>query len=212
MDTTSKFSYYDVLELSTHCSHQEVTSAYEKLKMTYASDNPAIYTIFSPEEAKDMLRLIEEAYAVLSNKALRTQYDGKITQTSKPAEPNLTLVPNFSKKKHQLSTPDAKSSVFSKPTFKEDSAFEIEIQSCRNWTGELLRKVREYKNWPLDQLAERTKISAYYIQAIENVEPKGLPASVFVRGYVSQLCKVYALDEKIVCESYMREFKQKLEK
>lgn len=69
--------------------------------------------------------------------------------------------------------------------------------------------MREYKQIPLERMSEITKISAYYINSVEKMEAKSLPATVFVRGYVSQICKVLTLDEKRVCDSYMKLFKEK---
>lgn len=204
MDVQSKFNYYDVLEINPHSAQHEVTSAYEKMKMTYSGDNPAIYTIFSDDEARDMLRLVEEAYAVLGNKSLRIQYDEKLSlKNSRPPE-----VETLSAKAKALDIP--KKSGFQKPTYNTDAKIEAEIQNCQDWTGEMLKKVRTYKNWKLDSLAELTKVSSYYITAIEAVQPKGLPAPVFVRGYVSQLCKVLGLDERVVCDTYMKHFKKAL--
>ena len=91
-------------------------------------------------------------------------------------------------------------------------ATELEIKQKTEWTGDAIKKVREYKNLGLDKISEITRISSYYINAIEKMDGKNLPASVFVRGYVSQLSKVLGLDEKRVCDSYMRNFKSSLEK
>ena len=73
-----KYNYYDILEVSHHCPQHEVTGAYERAKSTYSGENPAIYTIFTEEEARELLKLVEEAYAVLGNKTLRSLYDEKI--------------------------------------------------------------------------------------------------------------------------------------
>ena len=73
-----RYNYYDVLEISPFCAQHEITAAYEKAKSTYSGDNQAIYTMFSEEEARDLLRLVEEAYAVLGNKTLRALYDEKL--------------------------------------------------------------------------------------------------------------------------------------
>lgn len=206
MDVQSHFNYYDILEVSPHCAQNEVTTAYERLKATYSGENPAIYTIFSEEEARSMLSLVEEAFAVLGNKSRRNLYDEQLSMTAnkRSSEPE-----PMSAKAKALDIP--KKSVFVRPTYTVDSAFEIEIQNCHDWPGEMLKKVRLYKGWKVESLAELTKISGYYITGIEALDPKSLPAPVFVRGYVAQLCKVLGLDEKRVCDSYMKYFKNKLE-
>jgi len=199
MDVTFKYNYYDVLELNSQCTQNEIVSAYEKLKTTYSGDNPAVYTVFTLTEAREMLTIIEEAFSVLGNKGLRQNYDEKLNLSiTKPNSDNNIFEP-------------VRKSVLSKPIFKVDDVLEAEFKSCLSWDGEMLKKVREYKGWKLDRLAEYTKISAYYIKAIEQLEPKNLPAPVFVRGYISQLSKILGLDEKKVCDSYMKVFKSHLE-
>ncbi|MEZ0391513.1 MAG: helix-turn-helix domain-containing protein [Pseudobdellovibrionaceae bacterium] len=206
---TSRYNYYDILEVSPHCQQHEVTSAYEKAKSTYSGENPAIYTIFSEEEARDLLKLVEEAYQVLGNKSLRALYDEKLGQSGFNRE-ELSFEALKAQSKTQMPEPPKKP--LGKIEFKVDEAFEKEIKEQSSWTGEFIKKVREYKNIPLERLSETTKISAYYINSIEKMDAKSLPAPVFVRGYVAQISKVLGLDEKKVCESYMKNFKDSLEK
>lgn len=186
-----------------------MTSAYEKAKTTYSGENPAIYTIFSDEEARELLKLVEEAYAVLGNKTLRALYDEKLGQSGLSRE-DLSFESLKAQSKIQIPVVPKKTNF--KIEFTANPAFEEEIKNQSNWTGEFIKKIREYKNIPLEQMSEVTKISAYYINAVEKMDAKSLPAPVFVRGYVAQISKVLNLDEKKVCDSYMKSFKVALEK
>lgn len=206
---TSRYNYYDILEVSPHCQQHEVTFAYEKAKSTYSGENPAIYTIFSEVEARDLLKLVEEAYAVLGNKTLRALYDEKLGQSGVRGEDL-----SFEALKAQSKTlmPEAPKKPIGKIEFKVDANFEKEISEQTNWTGDFIKKIREYKNIPLERMSDTTKISAYYINSVEKMDRKNLPAPVFVRGYVAQISKVLGLDERKVCDSYMKNFKEALEK
>jgi curved DNA-binding protein CbpA len=206
---TSRYNYYEILEVSPHCAQHEVTSAYEKAKLTYSGENPAIYTIFSENEARELMKLVDEAYAVLGNKTLRALYDEKIGQFGVRRE---DLSFENLKAQSKLQLPEAPKKPVGKIEYAVDEAFESEIRAQVNWTGDYLRRIREYKNIPLERMSEITKISAYYINSLEKMDPKSLPAPVFVRGYISQISKVLALDEKKVCDSYMKNFKDALEK
>jgi curved DNA-binding protein CbpA len=186
-----------------------VTSAYEKAKTTYSGDNPAIYTIFSEGEARDLLKLVEEAYSVLGNKTLRALYDEKLGQSGIRRE-DLTF--ENLKAQSKIQQPNLPKKPLGKIEYKVDEKFEQELKAKTNWSGEDLKKVREYKNIPLERLSETTKISAYYINSVEKMDAKSLPAPVFVRGYVAQISKVLNLNEKTVCDSYMKNFKEALEK
>lgn len=208
MEMNTRFNYYDILELSPQCNQNEVTDAYQKAKATYSSSNPALYTIFTDTEAREYLGLVEEAYSVLGNRTLRSLYDEKMANSTKEnvqvtyetlveqsrVAKNLTLVktPRF------------------KMNYVPDDAMEGEIKTQTKWTGGFLKKVREYKQVSIESLSEVTKITPYYLKALETMDPKGLPAAVFVRGYVIQVSRVLHLDEKVVVDSYMKAFRDGL--
>jgi len=207
---TERFNYYDILEVSTHCAQHEVTSAYERAKITYSGANPAIYTIFSDEEARNLLKLVEEAYSVLGNKTLRSLYDEKLGQNNFKKE-DLSFE-NLTAQSRTLFPEPPKKIQALKSEYHVNPEFEAEYMALSDWNGEWLKKVRDYKKIPLERLSEITKISAYYISSIEKIEPKSLPAPVFVRGFVSQIAKILGIDEKKVCDSYMKHFKDALGK
>jgi curved DNA-binding protein len=62
--------YYDILGVSKNASYEELKRAYRKLAMKYHPDrNP------NKKEAEERFKEINEAYAVLSDKEKRKQYD-----------------------------------------------------------------------------------------------------------------------------------------
>jgi curved DNA-binding protein CbpA len=209
MQGTSRYNYYEILELPANAPQYEVTAAYERARSTYAGDNPAIYTIFSEQEARELLVFIEEAYSILGNKTLRTIYDQRLLS----GRANLNELT-------YTSIVEASRVLFKEPAkpekveivFKRDEAFEKEIAAQENWDGEFLKKVREYKNLPIEKLCEITKINSYYVKGIEAMNPESLPAIVYVRGYVVQIAKALGLDDKKVADSYMKTFKDRLGK
>jgi len=68
-------SYYDILEVPTDASPQEIREAYLRLKTAYGRDSVALYSLVSPEEKEQTLQQIEEAYQVLSSTEKRHEYD-----------------------------------------------------------------------------------------------------------------------------------------
>ncbi|HEY1079135.1 MAG TPA: DnaJ domain-containing protein, partial [Bdellovibrio sp.] len=78
MQQPSRYNYYEILEVAANAPQHEVTTAYERARATYSGENMAIYTIFSDQEARELLVLIEEAYQVLGNKILRNIYDQRL--------------------------------------------------------------------------------------------------------------------------------------
>lgn len=68
-------NYYEVLEVQHDAPQHEIHRAYQRAKATYSQDNPALYSMFTRDEARDLMKLVEEAYAVLGNHGLRRNYD-----------------------------------------------------------------------------------------------------------------------------------------
>lgn len=205
METIQKYNYYDVLEISAHCPQHEVTTAYERAKATYSGENPAIYTVFSEDEARVLLTLVEEAYSVLGNKSLRSLYDERLNAGNCKKE-ELSYESLLVASKAQM--PEPRKIGQSTERFSRDEKFENQIQSLEEWNGPWLKKVREYRLISLERMSEITRINGYYINAIEKDDNKNLPAAVFVRGYVVQIAKTLQLDSQKVADSYMKHFKK----
>lgn len=205
MMSAGRYNYYEILELPSSAAQHEVTTAYERARSTYCGENPAIYTIFSEQEARDLLNMIEEAYAVLGNKTLRTIYDQRLfANTNMPQDLSYDSIMTASKS--QFPEPKVEEA---KPSYEIDEEFEKQIASTKEWTGEMLQKVREYKKISLETMSVRTKINQYYLNALEQCDPGGLPAPVFVRGYTVQVAKLLGLNDRAVADSYMAIYKSK---
>lgn len=74
-------SFYEILEVPPSATQEEIQKAFFKAKSIYSASSPALYSVFSEEEAKEMLRLIDEAYSILSHHQKRRDYD-QILKTS----------------------------------------------------------------------------------------------------------------------------------
>jgi cytoskeleton protein RodZ len=60
--------------------------------------------------------------------------------------------------------------------------------------GEFLRRERELRHISLDDVAERTKISRRYLEAIEEEQYDRLPGETFVRGFIRSYAQSVGLD------------------
>ncbi|MBK9324573.1 MAG: helix-turn-helix domain-containing protein [Bdellovibrionaceae bacterium] len=204
MNIGSRYNYYDILELKSDSAQHEISSAYERVKKTYSGENPAIYTIFTEQEARDLLVLIEEAFSVLGNKNLRSIYDHRLLSGRfRSADLAYDAILNASRQMGEKPKQEEK-----RPAYERNEDFEKEILSCNHWDGSFLRRVREYKNVTTAKMSETTKISSHYITAIEGMNTENLPAFVFVRGYVIQIARMLGLDDKKVADSYMKVLKE----
>lgn len=91
------------------------------------------------------------------------------------------------------------------PRQKPLSADEVaQLIDTHGYSGALLRAVREAKGVSLDEVAQTTRISVRYLQAIEGDAHERLPSATFVKGYVREIARLLKLDDEAVVAGYMR--------
>src|SRR5258708_36447154 len=71
-------TYYELLEVTPQAGSSEIYNAYQRARSTYSPTSPALYSMFTPQEAQELMSLIEEAYQTLSHQARRREYDQKL--------------------------------------------------------------------------------------------------------------------------------------
>ena len=81
------------------------------------------------------------------------------------------------------------------------------IDQEQDWKGSSLRRIRESKRITLEDLADHTRISKAYLMAIEEETFQKLPALVYVRGFLQQICRRLKLPTDIVVNKYIERLK-----
>lgn len=219
-------TFYELLEVNPSAPQNEIHHAYQRAKETYSPDSPALYTMFTKEEAHELMRLIDEAYQVLSSQSRRHQYDLQLKQNQIHLQQNLINNPDLSTQiayQSAYESPVHQHTSFAQPkkaeplpkgfaktkfgVYEIDKSFEEQIQQTEQFDGSIIQKVRMYKNISLEQLSEETRISRSYIGAIESNAYESLPAPVFVRGFVVQISRCLGLDDNLVAKTYMQKYK-----
>lgn len=213
MNTEVRQNYYEILDLHESATPQEIYQAYERAKSTYSLDNKALADTFSSEETAQLRLLVEEAYKVLSRNDLRNVYERRVMAAETYSQADLTAeaIQSASDDLFQKAQPPVIKKTEPKTALLVDPEFENMIAQKKDWGGEDLKQVREYRQLSFDELTDITKINPWYIAALEKMDPSNLPVEVFVRGYVLQVAKALGLKEKTVAESYMRLFRKKIE-
>ncbi len=212
---------YDVLEVPPTAGQHEIHQAYLRAKQTYSSNNPALYSMFTEEEARELLKMIDEAYYVLSNQARRQSYDAQLISGQSAVvrpQPSATPKPqvNFQTEEHWEGHVRIQKKVEDLPhhqgrtkfgVYTKDSKLEEEIALLPECTGAFLKRVRSYKGISLDQLSEELRVSKATLAAIESDDWVTLPAAVFTRGFIVQMARLLAIDDKRFTELYMANFR-----
>lgn len=211
MNTENRHNYYEILEITENATQQEIHAAYAKAKETYSAENKALNSIFSPVEATELRTLIEEAFEVLSNNTYRNIYEKRLlANTFLESDMTAEAIKSASADLFERVTPPQ---IKTEPEFAPvvDQSLENEWAAKKDWTGQDIKKVREYRKLSFDELTDITKINPWYIAALEDMDPANLPVEVFVRGYVLQVSKALGLKERVVTDSYMRLFRKMIE-
>ncbi len=198
-------NYYQILEIPQSATHHDVVAAYQRAREAYSLDSPALYTMFTREEANELRGLIEEAFQILGDQRKRKEYDSTLNKNSTAwTEANQKQAHNPALEKSAMNT----ATTPAPKDYERNDAFEREIASQTNFDGPFLNRVRQYKKISLEQIVKETRISRTYLKAIEADDFASLPAPVFLRGFVIQFARYLGLNENLVASSYMARIKK----
>lgn len=228
-------SFYDLLEVTPDADANQILMAYQRAKEIYSPNSPALYSMFTEDEARELLKLLDEAYSTLSNRSRKKAYDLKMGFVTEPApvetprvtagyEPMIkTMEKNVAKgddawsgtiRIHKfVQTPLEPGQAKTRfGAYTVEPQFEADIAAVEECDGSFLEKIRNYKNVSLEQLSEAMKVSKGTIKALEQNNLDKLPVEVFTRGIVIQVAKMLNLDEQKVAKAYMTYYRAKVTK
>jgi flagellar biosynthesis protein FlhG len=70
-------------------------------------------------------------------------------------------------------------------------------------TGAALRRFREAKGVPLEEIAHKSKISSRFLRYIEDERFDMLPAPVYLRGFLQEYARAVGLEPRGTAEAYL---------
>lgn len=185
MKPFSDQTHYELLELTPDASADQVERAYRVARSTYAPDSLATYSIYDDRDLVVIQERIELAYKVLSDDGQRRAYDEQLN-----AGPRVELALSFANDDEQSLEGAPELRGFEEP---EDGA----------WTGARLRRLRMARGVELERLASATKVSASYLTALEDERFDALPATVYVRGFLTAYARAIGVDAERIVPAYM---------
>lgn len=214
---------YEILEVKPTAGPAEIYAAYQRARSTYSASSPALYSMFSADEAQELMNLIEEAFQTLSHQARRREYDLKMGLVKAPpaSTQNSSTTPaerkrpgdsqwygpvkvNTRKEEVPAGFQRTKFSVYEvKPEM------ESEIESTELVDGPFLQKIRLYKGVTLEKMSDEIRVIKSTLIALEANDLDALPVAVFTRGFVVQFARLLGLNEKKISDSYMKFFRAK---
>ena len=92
--------------------------------------------------------------------------------------------------------------------YDADPIFEKEINDTADYTGEILRRIREYKNVDIERMSEMTRISKSHIRNIESENYSQLTSESLYSWVCLSICEMLKMNPDKVASSYMNRVDQ----
>jgi flagellar biosynthesis protein FlhG len=192
-------NYYERLMIQRGGSEEEVRRAHKRQHEIYSADGLPTVSLFSEEELSREHALIDEAHDVLLDATRRRAYDVSVFADhaggpEAPSPANRVLTEAMAAELVQLQSQVAR-----------------ELGPDTEFSGGLLRRIRESRGIDLKEIATRTKVGHVHLAAIEEESFDELPPLVYVRGFLVEIAKFLKLDPSQVARTYLRRAKDLLE-
>ena len=194
---TEEQTHYEVLEIDPGASDEEIRRAHKRVREMYANDSMVVTGLYTPERLDIVHTRIEQAYDTLLDQEKRRRYD--VERFPEGARPS-------------ISTPTHGTPMAPPPPRVDETPMRVEIPAApeigatTEFTGPLLKQIRESRGVDLIDLAQRTKIGIAHFRAIEEENYKVLPALVYLRGFLVEYARQMRLDPLQVSKSFMERF------
>jgi flagellar biosynthesis protein FlhG len=180
---------HDLLEVERGASDEDVRRAYKRCREIYGHDSLACYGLFEPHEIEQLRARVDEAFDVLLDPSRRRPYELSVF-------PDAPLEPATQSAEGEDEEPPRPA-----PELSPDTQF----------TGALLRQVRESQRQSLVEISQRTKISVNYLRAVEEDDFGRLPAAVYTSGFVKELARCLRLDPVQASRTYVARYRRYLD-
>jgi curved DNA-binding protein CbpA len=214
-------NYYELLEVSYRATAQEIHKAYERVRKIYDPNSIALYSLFSPDETEKIRQRIEDAYRTLIYDENRRDYDRTlrdIPPAAEPAQPELRYQPRplpASSPVPRMAEPAAAApepraaEPKAQPAAPAPTVPEIPQPvpaDITEFAGPVLKMLRELRGLSSRNVADATKLSARYIEAIEEESYKKLPARPYLRGFLFSYARAIGYEPQRIVNDYMKRY------
>jgi flagellar biosynthesis protein FlhG len=184
---------YDILFTQRSATDEELRRAYKRQREIYQSGSLPLTSLVDDEKLRAELARVDEAHDTLLDPLRRRAYDiSTFPEADESVKPENPLVDAAAEAEREM--------------LRAELVREINAET--EFTGALLRKVRESQGTELDDIANRTKISLAHLRAIEAEDFAKFPAFVYARGFLHEVAKCLGLDPSQVTRTYLRRFRE----
>jgi flagellar biosynthesis protein FlhG len=199
----AELTHYELLEIEPSAVDEEIRRAYRRVREVYGTESMVISGLYNKDRLGALHLRIDEAYETLIDEERRRAYDQAI-------------FPDGTAPRRRAGTPAAVTGtersgpvaeVTPEPTPRMPLPPEPDIGPATQFTGALLRQLREARGIDLHAISQKTKITIGHLRALEDETVKALPAPVYVRGFLVEYARFMRLDVARVLETYLARVK-----
>jgi len=173
-------NYYRLLNLDPGATKEEIESAFRSY-FTMIEGKGEFGPIMEEEEKEKVLKLLREAYEILTDEKSRFFYDSYLIW---------------------------KKEAFVKIEERREGVKEIDI-TAQEISGKFLREVREKMKMSQKELSVRACITLKIINAIEEENINLLPPLPYLKGILKEYARALSLPEEVVIEKYLKRVNEK---
>jgi flagellar biosynthesis protein FlhG len=203
---TEAQNLYEVLEIDPGASDEEIRRAYKRAREMYEPHSMVVCGLFTPERLAVVQQRIEEAYDTLLDPEKRKGHDIKLFPEGIPPRPTPAhgIQPAaHSRDSGPTSVVERRDETPAPVKIKTD---EPPISADTEFTGELLRKLRESRGVDLLEISQRTKVGIGHLKSIEEERWAAMPATVYLRGFLVEYARFMRLDVTQVTRTYIARY------
>ena len=210
-------NFYELLEISHDASAADIHKAYDRVRRVYEPNSIALYSLLSPEETEKIHLRIEEAYRTLVYDETRREYDRMLRERHElpelvPHKPRfqprpvpLQPLPNL-----EVRPPVNDNAALKKAAPPETAPAQEPVQPpptvITEFTGSVIKILREQKGLSLQNVADITKVSSRHLQHIEEEAYDKLPARPYLRGFLTLFAKALGYQPDRLVNDYLRRY------
>lgn len=227
MTTIRERNHYEVLEVSSTATTDEIRAAFARLSELWVAEqsNPTGGGDANAHQALHDRR--KEAMEILCDSDLRAVYDMELAEAAgQPVAPAPAISPPAARAATPPApplpvaappSPDELPTALvpsraqdnreipprASPPTRDSKTKMVAIPPDAAFDGELLRRIRQAKGVNLQQLSEKTRIGVKHLENVESEKFDALPATVYLRGILMNLSKELGLDGIKVSKQYL---------
>lgn len=205
--------YFEILEIDSDASSEEIEKAYLHLKRLYSSDSVITLPIadeFPDEEKQQILSQVEEAYRKLSKLEAAGDREQQMLISEADTLPEILVETAAEVDSKELVKMEEMAEL---PDLLEDSELEQKARqpgpvTLAGGPGQSLREVRESQGKSLAEIARQVEISSQILEDIELEKYEALPEAGHLRWCIMTYARHLCLDARQTADEYMKTYRQ----